>query len=135
MPLQNLPEPAPEQGQPLPAHDGGNGGANDDRPICAICQDVMINDQMALQCGHVYHGVCLRRWWQIARVPDQTCPVRCPEALSDPGMEAAQGRAEAEVPQEGEHGLVDGNVPVREEPPAAAAAVPAEGDGDEFQIV
>ena len=41
----------------------------------------------------------------------------------------------AEVPQEGERGLVDGNAPVPEEPPAADAAVPAEGDGDEFQIV
>ena len=133
-PLQNLPsEPAPEQAaHPLPAHDDGG---NDERPICAICQDVMINDQMALQCGHVYHGVCLRRWWQIARVPDQACPVRCPEVLVDPGMEAAQGPAEAEVPQEGECGLVDGNAPVPEEPPAADAAVAAEGDGDEFQIV
>ena len=143
MPLQNLPsepapeaapgsEPAPEQagpadGQVQPANNGENGGG-EDRPICAVCQDVMINDQMALLCGHVYHGVCLRRWWQIARVPDNTCPVRCPEALgiigNNPGMEAANGPAEAEGRPEGEQ------APVGEEPAAVLA-----GDGDEFQIV
>lgn len=136
-----VPEQSPEQAGVLPGNDGANGGGEDNRPFCSICQDVMINDQMALRCGHVYHGVCLRRWWQIARVPDQTCPVRCPEALANgpaegveeiangpaEGMVAANGPAEAEGHPEGEHAA-------RGEEPAAVPAL-AGDDGDEFQIV
>ena len=84
---------------------------------------------------------CLPWCMSSTRVPDQTCPVRCPEALANglaegveeiangpaEGMVAANGPAEAEGHPEGEHAA-------RGEEPAAVPAL-AGDDGDEFQIV
>ncbi|CAG9799808.1 unnamed protein product [Chironomus riparius] len=38
--------------------------------ICIICREDMVNSSKKLPCGHIFHTVCLRSWFQR----QQTCP-------------------------------------------------------------
>ncbi|XP_070490150.1 E3 ubiquitin-protein ligase HRD1 [Chironomus tepperi] len=38
--------------------------------ICIICREDMVNNSKKLPCGHIFHTVCLRSWFQR----QQTCP-------------------------------------------------------------
>lgn len=40
-------------------------------PLCSICHDTLHNDKInKLQCGHIYHDMCIRKWLEIQK----TCP-------------------------------------------------------------
>ena len=51
--------------------------------MCGICRDEIKQDAaggeqaQALQCGHVYHRICLEKTWSIAGWPRGWCPQRC----------------------------------------------------------
>lgn len=38
--------------------------------ICIICREDMVNHSKKLPCGHIFHTICLRSWFQR----QQTCP-------------------------------------------------------------
>ena len=66
--------------RPAAQADMGEGGSTD----CSICfEDVPVVDGVVLQCGHVFHGACVRRWLAS---PDShgRCPVCRAEAV--PGL-------------------------------------------------
>lgn len=62
--------------------------SNDDRPICAICQDHLSSDpseNVCLPCGHVFHSECTGRLRQVADqqgryLPPNYCSFRCHES-------------------------------------------------------
>lgn len=79
--------------------------------ICIICREDMVNNSKKLPCGHIFHTVCLRSWFQR----QQTCPtcrlniLRTPITSSQPAVQQAQpqnnanqnnaNRGNAEQPQ------------------------------------
>lgn len=77
--------------------------------ICIICREDMVSSSKKLPCGHIFHTICLRSWFQR----QQTCPtcrlniLRTPVAAQSQPVNAAGGGNNAAAV------------------PAAAAAAPA----------
>lgn len=73
--------------------------------ICIICREDMVSSSKKLPCGHIFHTICLRSWFQR----QQTCPtcrlniLRTPVAVQSQPINAAaqregvQGAAPADV--------------------------------------
>lgn len=69
--------------------------------ICIICREDMVSSSKKLPCGHIFHTICLRSWFQR----QQTCPtcrlniLRTPVAAQSQPInaqrEAVQGAAPA----------------------------------------
>lgn len=74
---EGLVVPDPVQ-QPQPQHEA---------LLCTICQqDMVVNGPLpllALECGHVYHEVCIKRSWTLCRKDHGWCPLKC---LGDDGF-------------------------------------------------
>lgn len=68
--------------------------------ICIICREDMVNNSKKLPCGHIFHTICLRSWFQR----QQTCPtcrlniLRTPVQASSPVARAANVRPNGAVP-------------------------------------
>ncbi len=70
---------AAADGNGIRAGDGHAGNAQEDLPVCHICQDVMRpdDDLTCLGCPHTHHTYCLSEWHRLGRRPANECPLRC----------------------------------------------------------
>ena len=100
--------------------------------LCSICQDEIKHhpdaanpeeEVLALQCGHVYHNLCLSKTWSIGGWPRGWCPQRCLDHIL-----LGNRMGGVEIVNDA---LASGDAPgVAVEPPQApSAAAPSSGSG------
>ena len=102
--------------------------------LCSICQDEIKHhpdaanpeeEVLALQCGHVYHNLCLSKTWSIGGWPRGWCPQRCLDHIL---LGDRMGGAEIVIDAPASGDATPG-VAVESRPQAPFAAAPSSGSG------
>ena len=74
-----LADAAPHADAPVAgAPNHGHGNAEEDFPICAVCQDEIrggASELSVFDCGHVFHQICIARWRRVSNSEVLRCPV------------------------------------------------------------
>ncbi|KAG8345174.1 Ring finger domain [Trypanosoma vivax] len=97
-------------------------------PSCVICYDDMTTEQSCKQlpCGHCYHEMCLRRWFEKM----STCPycradlIERASSVIATAMEGRNENADTVPPGTGVQGQVTPGAPADTDEPDAADALP-----------
>ena len=88
---------------------GGNGVADEDTPVCAVCQDEIqpgSSDISVFDCGHVFHQLCIARWRRVSGSDVLRCP-QCRHVTQQQDDWVIPQDVEDDEPQ----GLVEVNAP------------------------
>ena len=113
----------PSTGAPPDDADGAatratSSGGAEERPMCVICQDLMMPEQsrLAMLCGHAFHEECVRKYATCKQIPlEEACPMRCHRSANDMQLHVTtdemRGEPAATTPQASDdefQGLVEG---------------------------